>query len=135
MASFVSVCDILMASGSCLGVACAGSGLEDLSAPVQQQFEELRVTNPRLYFSHTQLLQQPQPASQQSQQSQPQDAGWKQPGGAQQPQPQQQPQDVVAILRSIDCNALSDRPMEPAVANKVRLSYCVSYCLFESARQ
>lgn len=102
--------------GSCPGVACAGSGLEDLAAPVQQQFEELRVTNPRLYFSHTQPPPQ-QPASQQPQQSHLHDAGRKPPGGAQQ---QQQQQDVVAILRSIDVNALSDRPMEPAVANKVR---------------
>jgi hypothetical protein len=92
--------------------ACAGSGLDDLSTPVQQQFEELSVTNPRLYFSH---IQQQQP-SQQGKGQQPQGLPVKQ----EQQGSQQQPQDVVRLLRGIDPNALTDQPMEPTVAGKVR---------------
>jgi hypothetical protein len=100
--------------GGCLpcGVFMAGSGLDDLAAPVQQQFEELSVTNPRLYFSNIQ--QQQQPLSQQS------GCPVKQEGGYQQQQ-LQQPQDVVRLLREIDANALTDKPMDGPVANKVRL--------------
>lgn len=101
---------------ACAFTACAGSGLDDLSTPVQQQFEELSVTNPRLYFSH---IQQQQPSSQQGKGQQPQGLTVKheQQGSQQQPQ---QPQDVVRLLRGIDPNALTDQPMEPTVAGKVR---------------
>lgn len=82
--------------------------MDDLQAPIQQQFEVLHVTNPRLYFSNIQ--QQPQ------QQGQGQVPTVKQELGAQ----QMQPQDVVQVLRSIDPNALTDRPMQDEAARKVR---------------
>lgn len=82
--------------------------MDDLQAPVQQQFEVLHVTDPRLYFSK---LQQQQP----QQQGQGQGPTVKQELGTQ----QVQPQDVVQMLRSIDPNALTDRPMQDEVARKV----------------
>lgn len=101
----------------CAGtVGChAGSGLDDLSAPVQQQFEELSVTNPRLYFSNIQ--QQQQPGLQQPQGAEL--AVTQEGAGGRQQQQQRQPQDVVRLLQSIDPHALSDQPMAGPVANKV----------------
>lgn len=96
-------------------VGChTASGLEDLSAPVQQQFEELSVTNPRLYFSN---IQQQQPGLQQPQGTEL--AVKQEAAGGRQKQQQRQPQDVVRLLRSINPHALSDQPMAGPVANKV----------------
>jgi hypothetical protein len=110
---------ILTCRGCCLpcGVFLAGSGLDDLTAPVQQQFEELSVTNPRLYFSNIQQRQQQQQQQPLSQQS---DYPVKQESGYHQQQQLQQPQDVVRLLREVDANALTDKPMEGPVASKVR---------------
>lgn len=96
-------------------VISAGSGLDDLSTPVQQQFEELSVTNPRLYFTHIQQQQPSQPGKGQ----QPQGLPVKQEQQDSRAQ-QQEPQDVVRLLRGIDPNALTDQPMEPTLAGKVR---------------
>lgn len=110
--------------------------MDDLSAPQQQQYEELHVTNPRLYFSHMHQQQQQQQQYMQ-QHSQPpmslstgaaavkQEAG----GAAAAQQQQQQPQDVVRLLHSIDPTALTEQPMDTQVANKVCVRDGVFNCV------
>jgi hypothetical protein len=73
--------------------------LEDLQAPLQQHFEELRVTDPRLYFRVMQQQQQQSPVKQ--------------------PPQQQQQQDVVQRLRGVDPLGLLDPPMASAAAKQV----------------
>lgn len=86
--------------------------IEDLQAPLEQQLEELRVTDPRLYFR----AMQQQPGQLQQQQQSPQ---------SQHQQQQQQfvgvkaQQDVLQLLRAVDPLNLLDPPMPPAVAQQV----------------
>eukprot|EP00879_Flechtneria_rotunda_P022351 GHRR01023582.1.p1 GENE.GHRR01023582.1~~GHRR01023582.1.p1 ORF type:complete len:313 (+),score=147.44 GHRR01023582.1:359-1297(+) len=89
-----------------------GVVLEDLQAPPQHQFEELRVTDPRLYF-RTMQNQQQQGQQQQGQQQQGQQPG--QPPGAK----KQQQQTVLELLRSIDPYNLLDPPIKPSAAKQV----------------
>lgn len=85
----------------------AGIVLEDLQAPPQQQFEELRVTDPRLYFKSTQqqqqqLLQQQQKSSIKKQQLSP-----------------------AQLVGSINPSNLLDPPFHSAVAQQVRSEWVV----------
>eukprot|EP00878_Enallax_costatus_P019887 GHUV01020997.1.p1 GENE.GHUV01020997.1~~GHUV01020997.1.p1 ORF type:complete len:427 (+),score=167.75 GHUV01020997.1:757-2037(+) len=79
----------------------AGIVLEDLQAPTQQKFEELRVTDPRLYFRTMQQQQHPQA------QQQPPSVGLK-----------QQP-DPAMLLGSIDLRNLLDPPVTSSIARQV----------------
>lgn len=89
-------------------VAVTGIVLEDLQAPPQQQFEQLRVTDPRLYFKTMQQQQQ--------QSSQPQSQPQQQQGHA----TLMQQQDPTAAIGSIDPGNLLDPPVTSAVARQVR---------------
>jgi hypothetical protein len=93
---------------TCAAAAATAAGivLEDLQAPLQQHFEELRVTDPRLYFRVMQQQQQQSPVKQ--------------------PPQQQQQQDVVQRLRGVDPLGLLDPPMASAAAKQVSCWFIIT---------
>lgn len=100
-------------------MSAAGAGLEDLQQPVEQEFEELHVTDPRTYFTKSSSSGATDAAPATTSGAAPKKQRTQEPAAAAAPPPPPSPASVVQALRQVDPCRLPNPPMQPSVAARV----------------